>query len=259
MRLRSECLFDFTTFASLQLNTVIDSKEGLSMRLKCLLLIGVFSLSTFGFNDSSFAQEDDIFAVPKTYAVQNRKFKLGGQYSAHGGYLPMDSFTKGFVIGASYTKYFSDFTGWEILNANYVFSMDTDLKKQLIEEFKATPGQIPDFPEWYLTTNIVYTPIYNKNLFFNKNVVWGDITFVAGPGVGSFKNDGVKPLINGGAVLRFFLNQNESFKVDIRQNLPFLSTGVEPFLLIGAAYTYQFDSKVESQSTEDDFEKEFAK
>lgn len=203
--------------------------------------------------------EEDIFAVPKTYAVQNRKYKLGGQYSAHLGYMPMDSFTKGVVLGASYTKYFSDFTGWEVINANWVMSIDTDLKKQLTEEFAADPGQIPDFPEWYITTNIVYTPIYNKNLLFNKSVIWGDITFVAGPGVGSFKNDGVKPLVNGGAILRFFLNDKESIKIDIRENLPFLSTGVEPFLFIGAAYTYQFDSKEKTQGEEDDFEKEFAK
>ncbi len=229
------------------------------MRFKYLILLGAFLSSVVSLKDQALAQEDDIFAIPKTYAVQHRKFKLGSQYSAHGGYLPMDSFTKGFVVGASYTKYFSDFTGWEVLNANYVFSMDTDLKSQLLNEFKATPGQIPPFPEWYITTNIVYTPIYNKNLFFNKSVIWGDITFVAGPGIGSFTNDGVKPLINGGAVLRFFLSQNESFKVDIRQNLPFLSTGVEPFLFIGAAYTYQFDSKAEKQITEDDFEKEFAR
>lgn len=219
----------------------------------------IISLSPLLFSNSAFAQEEDIFAVPKTYAVQNRKFKLGNQYSAHLGYLPMDSFTKGVVLGASYTTYFTDFTGWEIINANYVFSMDTDLKAQLIDQFAADPGKIPDFPEWYITTNIVYTPIYNKNLFFNKSVVWGDITFVAGPGMGSFKNDGVKPLVNGGAVLRFFLTQNESFKIDIRENLPFLSTGVEPFLFIGAAYTYQFDSKVKQQGDEDDFEKEFAK
>lgn len=207
-----------------------------------------------------FAQEeDDIFAIPKTYAVQNRKFKLGNQYSAHLGYMPMDSFTKGVVVGGSYTKYFTDFTGWEVLNVNWVFGIDTDLKSQLIDEFQADPGQIPDFPEWYITTNIVYTPIYNKNLFFNKDVVWGDITFVAGPGIGNFEIDGIRPLINGGAVLRFFFNEKESFKIDIRENLPFLSSGVEPFLFIGAAYTYQFDTKVKPQGDEDDFEKEFAK
>lgn len=228
--------------------------------MKFSLLLILTLLSSNLFLSSAFAdEEEDIFAIPKTYAVQNRRFKLGNQYSAHLGYLPMDSFTKGVVFGASYTKYFSDFTGWEVINANYVFSMSTDLKSQLINEFKADPGMIPDFPEWYMTSNIVFTPIYNKNLFFNKSVIWGDITFVAGPGIGSFKNDGIKPLINGGAVLRFFLDEQKSFKIDIRENLPFLSTGVEPFLFIGAAYTYQFDSKVKPQSDEDDFDKEFAK
>lgn len=228
------------------------------MKFSLLLILTLLSSNLF-LNSAFAAEEEDIFAIPKTYAVQNRRFKLGSQYSAHFGYLPMDSFTKGVVLGASYTKYFSDFTGWEVINANYVFGMDTALKSQLIDEFKADPGKIPDFPEWYITSNIVFTPIYNKNLFFNKSVIWGDITFVAGPGIGSFKNDGVKPLINGGAVLRFFLDEQKSFKIDVRENLPFLSTGVEPFLFIGAAYTYQFDSKVKPQSDEEDFDKEFAK
>lgn len=204
-------------------------------------------------------EEEDIFAVPKTYSVQNRKFKLGNQISGHLGYMPMDSFTKGIVLGASYTKYFSDFTGWEILNVNWVTSMDTGLRKQLINDYGANPGDLPDFPEWYITSNLVYTPIYNKNLLFNKSIVWGDITFVGGPGFGSFKNDDIKPLINVGAVLRFFIDQKKSFKVDIRENLPFLSTGVEPFLFIGASYTYQFDSKVEQAGDEENFDKEFAK
>ncbi len=229
------------------------------MRLSVLLLVPLVSITLNFKKGHAQSSEDDIFAIPKTYAVQNRKFKLGSQYSAHFGYMPMDSFTKGIVLGASYTKYFSDFTGWEVINGNWVFGMDTGLKKELIEKYGATPGEIPDFPEWYLTSNIVYTPIYNKNLFFNKSVVWGDITFVAGPGIGSFKNDGVKPLVNFGAVLRFFLDDAQSFKVDIRENLPFLSTGVEPYLMIGIAYTYQPETKVTQKGYDDDFEKEFAK
>lgn len=233
-------------------------KELFVLNFKVSLFLIPFVSALF-VSGKTYAQEEDIFAIPKTYAVQNRKFKLGSQYSAHFGYMPMDSFTKGIVLGGSYTKYFSDFTGWEVLNANYVFSYDTGLKKELIDQYNADPGEIPDFPEWYLTSNIVYTPIYNKNLFFNKSVIWGDITFVAGPGIGSFKNDGVKPLVNFGAVLRFFLDAQQSIKVDIRENLPFLSTGVEPYLLISVGYTYQPETKPKTQGYDDDFEKEFAK
>lgn len=224
-----------------------------------LFLTLLIALQLFSVNVVAQESDEDIFAVPKTFAVQNRKYKLGSQYSAHLGYMPMDSFTKGVVLGASYTKYFTDFTGWEVINANWVMDIDTGLKKQLESEFAADPGKLPDFPEWYITTNIVYTPIYNKNLLFNKSVIWGDISFVGGAGAGSFQKDGIKPLVNGGAVLRFFLNQKESIKVDIRENLPFLSTGVEPFLFVGVGYTYQFESEVAPKNDEDDFEKEFTK
>ena len=56
------------------------------------------------------------------------------------GYMPMDSFEMGVVLGLSYTNYFSDFTGWEIVNANYVFGIDTGLKDDLKNKSKKKCG-----------------------------------------------------------------------------------------------------------------------
>lgn len=222
---------------------------------KLQLLALTLYFSVLALLPKAYAQEEDIFAIPKTYAVQNRKYTLNNQLTAHFGYMPMDSFTKGVVFGASYTKYFSDFTGWEVLNANYVMDITTGLKDDLLKNFQADPGLIPDFPEWYVTTNLVYTPVYTKNLFFNSDVVWGDLSFVGGGGVASYQRDGVKPLVDIGLMLRFFYSEKSSIKLDIRENLPFLSSGVEPFLTINIAYSYQIGGNKNGKKNE--LEKQF--
>jgi outer membrane beta-barrel protein len=224
----------------------------------CLALI-YFSNAIAASTPDATTNPEDIFAVPKTYAVQNRKYVLGNQLTGELGYMPMDSFTKGVVLGASYTTYFTDFTGWEMINANYIIGIDTGLKNQLLNEFGADPGLIPDFPQWMVTSNIIYTPIYNKNLLFNKNIVWGDISFVAGGGVADYKRNKIKPLVDCGAVLRFFVSELSSVKVDFRENLPFLSEGIKPFLMIGVAYTYQLGASHKKPGEVDDLDQDFAK
>lgn len=224
-----------------------------------ILIIATTLLCSTHLVASDQPNDEDIFAVPKVYAVQNRKYVLGNQLSFTLGYLPMDSFTKGVALGAAYTTYFTDFTGWEVVNATYIANMDTGLKKQLLSDFQADPGKIPDFPKYMITSNIVYTPIYNKNLLFNKSVIWGDISFVAGGGIANFERNKMKPLVDIGAMLRFFVTSVSSLKVDFRENLPFLSEGMKPFLTVGVAYTYQFGATPKSPSEADNIETEFFK
>ncbi len=91
-------------------------------------------LSSQIFVNRSFAEEQvvqDIYTVPKLVAIQNRNYNVNQNLSVLLGYLPSDSFTKGITAGAAYTYYFSDFTAWEVLNAQYVFAQDTGLKRDL--------------------------------------------------------------------------------------------------------------------------------
>ncbi len=230
--------------------------------LKKVILLVFFSWSTLSLAPQAVAQENkDIYSVPKAYAVQNRKYTLGSQLTGYFGYMPMDSFTKGYQFGAVFTTYFSDFSGWEVVNANYVLDDDTGLKGDILDISggQAAADKIPDFPEWMVTTNFVYTPIYTKNLFFNKNIVWGDLSFVSGGGVASYKEDDIRPIANVGAILKFFLSEQTSFRVELREYVAFLSDGVEPFMAIKVGYTYQFGSAKKKQGDQDDIEAEFTK
>ncbi len=179
------------------------------------LLFTFFGLATRAADD---AQVNDIYTVPKLVAIQNRNYNVNQNLSVLLGYLPSDAFTKGITAGAAYTYYFSDFTAWEVLNAQYVFNQDTKLKQSLESDFGAQPDsdRILDFPQYYGTTNLVYTPLYNKNLLFNKSVVHGENSFVIGGGAAKFKQAGYLPIVGGGLIFKYFISENSSIKLDFR-------------------------------------------
>lgn len=238
----------------------------MTRKLVSFVAVGIFcSLAT------AAEEKRDIFDVPKVVAVQNRKYFLNKGVTVNLGYLPTDSFTKGLVLGGTYTHYFSDFTAWEVLNANYVVNIKTDLQNQL-QGFGVQPTAIPAFPQYYLTTNIVYTPFYNKSLLFNKTVVWGETSFLAGAGAAYYARDtgietdnpGITPIITGGINLRYFMSESTSLKLDIREHIAFVggADGVQAVLYIGLGYTFQLgDAKQAEASTKpiegDDLEKSF--
>ena len=185
------------------------------IRLFVIALLLFAPYTTFAEN----TEQQDIYTVPKLVAVQNRKYNVNQNVSALLGYLPADAFTKGLTVGAAYTYYFSDFTAWEVLNANYVFNLDTKLKNDLANNFSAQAenDRMLDFPQYYGTTSLIYTPLYNKNLLFNKAIVYGENSFVVGAGAAKFKLAGFLPMIGGGIILKYFMGKSTSLKLDIRE------------------------------------------
>jgi outer membrane beta-barrel protein len=166
----------------------------------------------------AFAIENDIYTTPKLVAVQNRKYNVNKNISVHLGYIPDDAFTKGYLVGGAYTYYFSDFAAWETINANYVFKSDTGLLKDIKSRFALRPEdeRALDFVEYYVTTGFVYTPIYNKNLFFNSKIVNGEQSFVVMGGLTRFYKGGFLPAFGGGIIFKYFISEKTSVKLDFR-------------------------------------------
>lgn len=211
--------------------------------IKHLLFALLFCpLLSFAQEFEDFENEEDIFDVPQVVAVQNRIYDLNQGLTLKAGYLPLDNFTKGFNFGASYTYYFSDFTGWEVVNANYVLDSQTSLAGQL-DSFGVQAETLPEFIDWYATTNIAYTPFYNKSLLFNRSVVWGETTFLVGGGAGNFTRSGVKPLLSLGVILKYFLGPRTAFKVEVRDHIAFLDGGIESYLAISLGYSFQLGGR----------------
>lgn len=228
------------------------------MQHGCCLLLSLSILFAAGSNASA-APAEKLYDLPKVVAVQDRSYFLNHDLNLQVGYLPSDAFNKGYTVGASYTHFFSDYLGWEVVNANYSFNSETRLKKDLLENFQAEVanvgfGGVLDYIQWWALTSLVYTPLYTKSLLFNKDVVRGETSFVFGAGGAQFKATGMRPLISAGLYLRFFTRPDRSWRFDFRNNVYFEdSLGAVNTVSLMVGYSMQLGgnkSKGASTSTE---------
>jgi outer membrane beta-barrel protein len=158
----------------------------------------------------------DPYELPKIVAVENKKFNPQYDVTAHLGILPIDAFYKALTVGVSYTHSFRSYLSWEVLNAEYAFPQDTNLKNDLLTHFSVRPAGILDNIDYYGVTSLIYTPIYSKHLLFNDRVVHGEFSFLASTGLAKFSSGDSAVMYGGGIILRFFKSQALSFKLDGR-------------------------------------------
>ncbi|MBI4509335.1 MAG: outer membrane beta-barrel domain-containing protein [Deltaproteobacteria bacterium] len=156
-----------------------------------------------------------------TYAVQNRKFRLGHELHASVGVLPINAFTKGVTAGGGYTIHFSDAWAWEIAQFTYSVPLDTGLKKELLENFEVQPTQIETL-HYFASTSLLLKPLYGKLAWFNRSVVHAEIFLALGAGVGRYENPGAfRRAIDAGGGLRLYWGRHLSVRLDAR-NYTFL-------------------------------------
>ena len=188
------------------------------------------------------------YNLPKVVAVQNRPYFVNKDLTFQLGFLPSDPFNKGLTTGLTYTHYFKDYLAWEIVNINYNSNVETRLKgdvEKLNVDIKneSLNGQL-DYMVYYIASNLVYTPIYSKNLLFNSKIIHGEISFTAGGGITKLKNNGTKPLVMVGGYLRFFSQPSRSWKFDFRNNIYFDErTGAINAWSFGIGYSMQLGAK----------------
>jgi outer membrane beta-barrel protein len=208
---------------------------------------------TFSHSAPTNEDQQDPFDLPKLVALQNRAYLVNRALNFQLGYLPSDAFNKGVIIGASYAYYFTDFAAWEIVNANYSFNMPTDIKRDLESLNVGVSGRNApylDYVNWYATTGLVYTPLYNKSLLFNKSVVYGETSFVVAAGPAKFEFAGIRPIVGGGLILQFFLDKTSSLKFDFRNYVYFNQTGAQSFLHLAVGYSMQLGDAPKSKSSD---------
>lgn len=187
-----------------------------------LLILSLFSWPLWAEIPESY------YDLPKVVAVQNRPYYLNHDLTFQLGALPSDPFNKGYLVGLSYTYFFAPYLAWEVVNANYSLNTETRLKNDIedlgtIVVSKGFDGAL-DYIQYYATTSVVYTPLYNKSLLFNEKVVHGETSFLLGTGLASFRSTGWRGLLMAGLSLRFFSSPSRSWKFDFRNNLYFEET-----------------------------------
>ncbi|MGE0528811.1 MAG: outer membrane beta-barrel domain-containing protein [Bdellovibrionales bacterium] len=149
-------------------------------------------------------------------AIENKLYEPSRELNFQAGILPLDAFYKALLLNLGYTHYYASYSGWEIFNASVAFSTETSLRDDLRNNFSVRESRYLDYVKYTVSTNYVYTPIYNKNLWFNEKVVHGEISFVGGGGMAAFKSGKTAPMAGGGVILRFFSSDRWSYKFDNR-------------------------------------------
>lgn len=222
------------------------------MNRQCRNLFGVIILL---FTWQSSRAKGDLYDVPKLHIIENKKYSLADELALQVGYLPADPYVKYFTGGLTYTHFFSEFTGWEIVNGQYAVNFPAGIQKDLLANFSTncTPTQCATadkFPtlNFLATTNLVFTPIYTKNLLFNSKLVYSQISFVGGGGVASYTSN-IKNCIDIGVIIRYFLNDSSSVKFDFRDYV-FLSPGTNNNLTLVVAYAFNLGSSDKKKNVE---------
>lgn len=175
---------------------------------------------------------------PKTVAIQDRPYILNKELGLYYAYLPLDHFNHFHAFGLNYLNYFNDYFAWEVFNAATVAKQTTGLEDRLLNDYGAVPDTF-DILQYYYTTGVVYTPIYMKHLYNNKEIRFGDISFVAGGGIARFEKTGNSNMIEAGVVTRFIGQQGFNLKLDVRYKY-FTNSDLRPNLSMGLALTYNF-------------------
>ncbi|MEE2789315.1 MAG: outer membrane beta-barrel domain-containing protein [Myxococcota bacterium] len=149
-------------------------------------------------------------------AVQNRKHTETHEFTAYVGVLPMDAFTKGLTLSGSYTLHFSDLIGWEVGQFFYSQPFETDLESELRAfDLKPTPFERV---EQFVTSNVVFKPLYWKGAWLNSALSYGEFFLTAGGGYGWLTRT-ERPVASFGGGFRMYVNQFLSFRLDLRDLL----------------------------------------
>lgn len=175
--------------------------------------VALVSLMGVGFGSEALAQEAEDRRAYSSMVVQQRAFSPRHELVASGGVLPLDAFTKGITVGGSYTLHFNHLIGWEVLQGAYSFKVNTSLYDEL-EVYNLRPSPFETL-DWFLTSNIVYKPLYWKGAWRNEKIVRGETFFVAGGAFGGFTNSR-RPGVDVGLGTRLFAGERLSLRFDAR-------------------------------------------
>lgn len=172
-------------------------------------VVGVFAPATAAAADGEESSERSYSSV----VVQNRKFDPTHEFTVTGGVLPLDAFAKGITASGSYTLHFTRHTAWEVVQFSYSFPVQTDLNDKLASfDIQPTPFELL---EYYLSSNVVFKPVYWKGSWMNSSLIHGEFLFTLGGAYGWFTNS-QQPGASIGTGFRLWGSEVLSFRLDTR-------------------------------------------
>lgn len=171
------------------------------------LLIPLGALEFSGSVNSEASAE-----VPKR-VVQNRREVSTYEWTIGAGTLPLDAFKKGITAGGALTIHRDHLWAWEAISAAYSFEYKTQLEDKLqAYKLRATPFERV---ETFVSSNVVFKPLYWKGAWLNERMAYGELLFVAGGGYGWLSQTS-RPMVNGGLGVKLLHENGLASRLDVR-------------------------------------------
>ncbi len=153
------------------------------------------------------------------------------------GLYPFDPYFNAFAFNAGYSYTMSRTFTWEIVNFNYLYTVQKGLREQLADEFGLAPEQI-ERPKLAISTQAVFTHSYGKFVFLDDKIRYFRSGFMLGAGVFQTSRQSL-PTANVGVRLDMYVGPAFSWKVDIRDHVA-VTGGFEQFVIFSLLGSLSF-------------------
>ena len=173
-----------------------------------------------GFLDVAAAAGRDPYDLPEPVAIQHRKYQMTDSLFLNAGYIPTDSFNRGYTFATGYRVALRPWLNWEVLNYTQVANHETQLKHDLenlnLKVENIGLGGNFDWPKQIYMTGFHYSPFYSKSLMFNSSLVYSETSLFLGAGAIMFNTVGAKPMIAPGIATRMYISESFAFNAYFR-------------------------------------------
>jgi outer membrane beta-barrel protein len=178
------------------------------------LLVPLLAIAAIATAAPAFAADIGADDTGEVEAIQNRTYHLGQEFEFSVSLLPYDAFYKAVAPEISYTVHFTDSFAWEAVRFGYAQRFDTNLKGQLL----GFGLQNTTFEEvnLFLSSDLMWAPLYAKMALVNKAVIYGELYGVAGGGAYN-TTQAWRAAPNIGLGGRLFLSRVVSLRLEVRE------------------------------------------
>lgn len=152
------------------------------------------------------------------------------------GVWPLNPYYMGFSLDAGYTYYYNKTYSWEVLHADYIYTVDSGLTSQLAENYGVNPEQI-DRLNLLISTNLQYAHAYGKFIFLKEYIRYFRASFLGGPAF-LVTNKEATVGLGVGYRLETFVNDKFSWKLEARDVYAFGSIGNTLAFIFGTSYGF---------------------
>lgn len=159
---------------------------------------------------------------PERRAVQERKYGPRGELRLGVGSMPLNPFAKGWTLSLSHTHHFDDMWSWETIHVTGALLTSTSLRDELIDTFARLPREFAA-PRLVLTTGLEISPLYGKQVLFNRDTVHSELSLGVYGGVMVGDRDtlersleDVRPSAGTGLGIKVYLSRAFSTRFDAR-------------------------------------------